>query len=393
MAVPCGIAGECGDDHRRGTPRCHPTNAVLRSGTAAAAGLPLFSLFKGGILSSKPPGSGKCRITGLPKEPRTVTNFRNFDLNLLLVLDGVLREGTLSNAAKALNVSQPTISSSLAKLREILQDELFVRSGNGMQPTPRALALKEPIQRVLAAVKGEILDTVSFDPATEIRPYTVATSDIGETLLLPRVVARLAQDAPSVNLRSTVVGPRHLEDALEAGEVDLAIGYFPDLARPTTMQQTLFKHGFACLARAGHPLIKNGLTLEAFLEAHHVVVTLEGSSQELFEDALARRGFERRCVLRIPHVMSVPFVVARTDLIATVPRAVAAFFSGLVNLQVLDPPIHVPEFAVKQYWHRRFHHDARVAWLRTMISELYQNSWMAELTSQNATNAPTPSAQ
>ena len=96
-----------------------------------------------------------------------MTNFRKFDLNLLLVLDGVLRVGTLSNAAKALNVSQPTISSSLAKLREILQDELFVRSGNGMQPTPRALALKGPVQRVLAAVKREILDTGRFDPATE----------------------------------------------------------------------------------------------------------------------------------------------------------------------------------------------------------------------------------
>jgi DNA-binding transcriptional LysR family regulator len=98
-----------------------------------------------------------------------VTNFRNFDLNLLLVLDAVLREGTLSNAAKALNVSQPTISSSLAKLREILQDELFVRSGNGMQPTPRALALKEAIQRVLAAVKGEILDTGRFDTRSRLR--------------------------------------------------------------------------------------------------------------------------------------------------------------------------------------------------------------------------------
>jgi DNA-binding transcriptional LysR family regulator len=136
-----------------------------------------------------------------------VTDFRNFDLNLLRVLDGVLREGTLSNAAKALNVSQPTISSSLTKLREILQDELFVRPGNGMQPTPRALALKEPIQRVLAAVKGEILDTARFDPATEIRPYTITTSDIGEALFLPRVVARLAQDAPGVNLRSAVVSP------------------------------------------------------------------------------------------------------------------------------------------------------------------------------------------
>jgi hypothetical protein len=97
------------------------------------------------------------------------------------------------------------------------------------------------------------------------------------------------------------------------------------------MQQTLFTHGFACLARTGHPLIKNGLTLEAFLEAHHVVVTLEGSSQELFEDALAKRGLERRCVLRIPHCMSVPFVVASTDLIGTVSRSVPAFFSGLVE--------------------------------------------------------------
>jgi len=282
-----------------------------------------------------------------------------------------------------LNVSQPTISSSLAKLREILQDELFVRSGNGMQPTPRALALKEPIQRVLAAVKGEILDSGSFDPATEIRPYTITTSDIGETLLLPRMVARLAQDAKRVNLRSVVVRPRHLEEALEAGEVDLAVGYFPDLARPTTMQQRLFTHGFVCLARTGHPLIKNGLTLEVFLEAHHVVVTSEGSSQELFENALAERGLERRCALHVPHFMSVPFVVASTDLIVTVPRVVAAFFSGLANLQVLDPPIEVPEFAVKQYWHRRFHHDAGVRWLRTMMSEFYQNDWVADLTSQN----------
>jgi DNA-binding transcriptional LysR family regulator len=176
-------------------------------------------------------------------------------------------------------------------------------------------------------VKGEILDTGGFDPAIETRPYTVATPDIGETLFLPRVVARLAQDAPRVNLRSTVVRPRHLEDALEAGEVDLAVGYFPDLARPTTMQQMLFTHGFACLARTSHPLIKNGLTREAFLEAHHNIVGGEGSSQELFEDALAKRGFERRCALRILHFMSVPFVVARTDLIVTVPRAVAIGFS------------------------------------------------------------------
>jgi DNA-binding transcriptional LysR family regulator len=104
-------------------------------------------------------------------------------------------------------------------------------------------------------------------------------------------------------------------------------------------------------------------------------------------------GLERRCALRIPHFMSVPFVVVSTDLIVTVPRAVAAFFSGLVSLQVLDPPIDVPEFAVKQYWHRRFHHDARVMWLRAVISELHQNRWVAEPTSLNANQIPVPPAR
>ena len=108
---------------------------------------------------------------------------------------------------------------------------------------------------------------------------------------------------------------------------------------------------------------------------------------------MAKRGLERRCALRSPHFMSLPFVVASTDLIVTVPRAVAAFFSGLADLQVLDPPIDVPEFAVKQYWHRRFHHDARVTWLRTIMSELYQNNWVAELTSQSTNNAPAPPSQ
>ena len=108
---------------------------------------------------------------------------------------------------------------------------------------------------------------------------------------------------------------------------------------------------------------------------------------------MAKRGLVCRCALHSPHFISVPFVVASTDLIVTVPRAVAAFFSGLVDLQVLDPPIDVPEFAIKQYWHRRFHHDARVIWLRTMMSEFYQNNWVAELTSQNANNTPAPPPQ
>jgi DNA-binding transcriptional LysR family regulator len=301
-------------------------------------------------------------------------DFQNFDLNLLKVLDSLLREGSLSNAAKVLHVSQPTISASLGKLREVFHDELFVRTGTGMQPTPRALDLKEPIRRVLESVRGDVLGTGQFDPARETRSFTITTPDIGETLLLPRLIAALMREAPQVNVRSVVVGPQHIEDALEAGDIDLAVGYFPDLKRASTMQQVLFTHGFACLVRSDHPLIGDKLTTENFLAAHHVIVSSEGRSQELFEEELLKRGLERRCVLQIPHFMSVPFVVASTDLIVTVPRAVAVFFSGLANLQVLDPPFDAPDFPVKQFWHRRFQSDARNVWLRSMMASLYQSS-------------------
>jgi DNA-binding transcriptional LysR family regulator len=192
------------------------------------------------------------------------------------------------------------------------------------------------------------------------------------------LIAALAREAPNVNVRSVVVGPQHVEDALEAGSIDLAVGYFPDLKRPSTMQQVLFTHGFACLVRIGHPLIGDKLTMENFLAAHHVVVSSEGRNQELFEDELLKRGLERRCVLRIPHFMSVPFVVASTDLIVTVPRVVAVFFSGLTNLQILDPPFDPPNFTVKQFWHRRFQNDPRNVWLRGMMASFYQSSSMPD---------------
>jgi DNA-binding transcriptional LysR family regulator len=299
---------------------------------------------------------------------------QDIDLNLLTVLDSLLRERNLSHAAKVLRVSQPTISTSLGKLRELFHDELFVRTGTGMQPTPRALELKEPIRRVLESIRGDVLGAGQFDPAQETRSYTITTSDIGETLLLPRLIAALAREAPHVDIRSVVVGPQYVEEALESGDIDLAVGYFPDLTRPSTMQQVLFTHGFACLVRRDHPLIADKLTIETFLAAHHVVVSAEGRSQELFEDELLKRGLERRCALRIPHFLSAPFVVANTDLIVTVPRAVAVFVSGLTNLQVLDPPFDAPSFTVKQFWHRRFQNDQRNVWLRNLMASLFQNS-------------------
>jgi DNA-binding transcriptional LysR family regulator len=302
-----------------------------------------------------------------------MTNFQNFDLNLLTVLDCLLRERSLSHAAKVLHVSQPTISASLSKLREIFRDELFVRTGTGMQPTPRALELKGPIRRVLESIRSDVLGATQFDPAQETRSYTITTSDLAETVMMPRLIADLSHEAPHVNVRSVVIGPQHVEEALESGDIDLAVGYFPDLTRPSTMQQLLFMHGFACLVRIGHPQIGKSLTMENFMAAHHIVVNSEGRSQELFEDVLLKRGLERRCAFRTTHFLSVPFVVANTDLIVTMPRAAAVFFSRIANLRVLDPPFDAPEFAVRQFWHRRFQNDARIVWLRNMMASIYQN--------------------
>jgi DNA-binding transcriptional LysR family regulator len=303
---------------------------------------------------------------------------QQFDLNLLTVLDTLLRDGTISQAAKTLGSSQPTVSASLNKLRDIFQDELLVRTSSRMVPTPRALELQEPIRRILCSVQTDVLRAATFDPATERRPYTVTTSDIGETFLLPRLVAIFAKHAPYIDLKSVVIKPQHVEEALESGEIDLAVGYFPDLLRPSTMQQLLFTHGFSCLARVGHPLIGETLTLEAFLAAHHVVVSSEGRSHEIFEEALAKRGLERRCALRIPHFMSVPFVVASSDLIVTVPRVVAVYFSRTSNIRVLEPPIKVPDFGVRQFWHRRFQNDPRIIWLRNVMADFYKGNWVAD---------------
>jgi DNA-binding transcriptional LysR family regulator len=301
---------------------------------------------------------------------------QRFDLNLLSVLDCLLREGSISRAARHLGVSQPTVSVGLNQLRKAFHDELFVRTGGGMVPTPRALELRDPVRRILVEIQTGVLCAGTFDPLTETRPYIVTMSDIGETFLLPRLVQTLAERAPHVNLQSVVIKPQQVEEALENGDVDLAVGYFPDLLRSSTMQQLLFTHGFACLARVGHPLVGETLTLETFLAADHVVVRAEGRSQEIFEDALAEKGLKRRCSLGIPHFMSVPFVVASSDLVATVPKAVAVSFSTLANIRVLDPPIQVPDFGVKQFWHRRFHHDPRIVWLRNILSDTYNGNWV-----------------
>jgi DNA-binding transcriptional LysR family regulator len=174
-------------------------------------------------------------------------------------------------------------------------------------------------------------------------------------------------------LSQTCTTTRFGASLLGDGTVDLAVGYFPDLVQATIVQQVLFSHPFICLARTSHPLIKSRMTVQQFLKVGHIVIAHEGRSQELFENALIKMKMWRRAAVTVPHFLSVPFLVASSDLIATVPRLVGERFSMMNNIKMVPPPFETPMIEVKQFWHRRFHSDPRSIWFRGLLMSTFRN--------------------
>src|SRR5450755_1118668 len=194
------------------------------------------------------------------------------DLNLLRVAVALLDAGSVSHAARELGISQPSVSESLAKLRSHFDEPLFVRSGNGMSPTPRGVEIGTAAREILLNVEEKLAARVAFEPAQRHRPFTFALSDVGEMVFLPRLVSALAKASPETPVRSVSMRPQQLVKAMEEGDVDLAIGFFPDLKEGHFFQRRLFTHHFVCLIRSDHPVNGDALTLEQFLALPHAVV-------------------------------------------------------------------------------------------------------------------------
>ncbi|HSV80548.1 MAG TPA: LysR family transcriptional regulator [Ramlibacter sp.] len=302
------------------------------------------------------------------------------DLNLLPVLVALAEQRSVSAAARQLGMSQPAVSSALARLRASLQDPLFVRTARGMEPTPRTLALLPPTRAALGIVDSEIVPARGFDPATSEKQVTLALSDIGEMVFLPKILQRLQADAPGMTVRSVTLPVAQLERGLELGDIDLAVGYFPDLKGNNYFQQRLFPHGFVCILRSGHPIQAAKLTARQFMAVGHAVVNAEGRSQEVFERFLKKQGIQRRVVLNTPHFMSLPAIISQSDLVATVPLAVGVWFSSTARIRIARPPFPVPTFDLKQHWHRRFNADPQSRWLRALVYSLFNeevDEWKA----------------
>jgi DNA-binding transcriptional LysR family regulator len=295
-------------------------------------------------------------------------DIRRLDLNLLLLLDGLFRAQNLSAVARQLGMSQPMASAGLRKLREFFGDPLFLSTGRGMRPTPFAESIAEAVRSVLSTVDQQILRKPRFVPEESDRVFMVTTSDIGVLIFIPPILQRIRTMAPGAGLRCVPTSHEHLEDALESGEIDLAIGYFPDLVGPNIVTEDLFDHPFTCIVRKDHPTIGDTLSLEQFLAADHIVVNQQGRSQEIFERRIRELKLQRRVVLHLPHFMSVPQLIATSDMIATVPFSLGAWYAD-AGLKLLPPPVSIPLIELKQHWHRRMDNEPTVRWLQSIVAD------------------------
>lgn len=298
-----------------------------------------------------------------------------FDLNLLRVAVAVSDANSVSIAARNLGISQPAASSALARLRIAVCDPLFVKTARGMEPTPRAIEFVATARELLSRVSRDLLSNLTFDPATTCEIFTFAMSDIGEMVFLPRLLDYFKTNAPRAIVRSVSTSPAQVESGLEGGEIDLAIGYFPDLKKNNYFQQRLFTHYFVCLLRADHPIRGPKLSMVQFLDLNHAVVLAEGRSQEIFERFLEKKRIRRKIKLWTQHFMSIPTVIARSDLVVTVPHALGMYFtrSG-ANIKMVKPPFNIPNIELKQHWHRKYHYDPKIIWLREVVSRLFNDA-------------------
>ncbi|GAB2894095.1 LysR family transcriptional regulator [Paralcaligenes sp. KSB-10] len=294
----------------------------------------------------------------------------NLDLKQLRIFVAIFDTGSVGSAARYLNMSQPGLSTALARLRVQLQDPLFIKGSGGMEPTSRSRKLIDPVRAIIRSMETEIIVPPKFDPKTSTREFRITLSDIGEGIYLPLIIRRIEEMAPGLTLQSMYMPPRELEEAMAGGEVDVAAGFFPDIKTSNFFQRRIGLHSFAGIIRAGHPLANSKLTMKQFLALRHVVVETTGRSQEVFERFLQKHSLQRDVVLRTPHFMSVPIIVATTNVIAVVPQALADFISADPSIKQIQLPFTPPTFQVNLYWHRSSHHDAANKWLRdALISE------------------------
>jgi len=298
-------------------------------------------------------------------------NLNRLDLNLLLTLDVLLREHNVTRAAQRLNLSQPSVSVQLARLREIFDDPLLLPGPRGMQPTVRADELREPLRQALEALERAVSPVNAFDPARASVTWRIAATDYTESAVLLPLLNTLRRDAPASRLAVFELNPGQIKRQAEQGDIDLFF-HLREGAPASLHQRLLFTERYVLAGRVGHPAFKRRPSLKQFCQLEHVIVSPEGGGfQAATDDALAARGLTRNVVLSVPHFLFMLDVLARTDLVAVLPERLVANTGAL---QVVDPPLDLPGFDMLMLWHERLHRDPGHKWLRQQVLAVLGNA-------------------
>jgi DNA-binding transcriptional LysR family regulator len=239
-----------------------------------------------------------------------------------------------------------------------------------MQPTPFADQLAESIGYALGMIHGAINVKNSFEPATSKRRFSIGMTDIGEVHFLPRLMEKIPQVAPSVSISTVRNTSINLKDAMEAGQVDLAIGLLPQL-KAGFFQQRLFTQQYVCMFRAGHPLDNKKILSADFYAADHVAIVSAGTGHGMVDDILDKNGAQRKVKLTVPHFVAVSHILQSTNLVATVPERLAEHMAKPFGLKYVPHPVKLPEIAINLFWHAKYHKDPANQWLRGLLFEMH----------------------
>jgi DNA-binding transcriptional LysR family regulator len=297
-------------------------------------------------------------------------NWRRLDLNLLVVFDAVMQERNATRAAEKLNMSQPAVSHALGRLRAALGDELFVRTPEGMEPTPQAQHLAPSVRQALADLGAALESNRTFEPQEASRSFVISLNNYGALVIAPALAAVVAREAPFVTLDLRPSGTLAIAESLDRGEIDLALG---SLGAPAERfcDLRLFEDRFACLLRLDHPAVGRDGKIEAqsLADLSHLEVSSTGEGTAFVDDELARLGLERRIALRAPLLATVG-ILAQSDMVAVMTERAAHAFASKAPLQVLTLPFASPTLPFAMLWHRRQEDHAAHRWLRGVVSRV-----------------------
>ena len=299
-------------------------------------------------------------------------NSADIELRHLRAFEVLLRERNLTRSAETLGLAQPALSKTLARLRRYFDDPLFVRSGNKMEPTSKALELAGSVRTLLDDAVMLRAHHRPFDPTRSQRQFTLSVVDAGLARLLPRLLAHLEQHAPGVRLQIVRIDLEGLEAALEAGHIDFALGAFSSVSK-RIRRQPLWPIDYVSVVRRDHPRLGAKPSLQGFVAERHILVSTTGTghSQQRVERALEQALPPSQIVCRVATFLAAALTVSRSDLVATLPDAMVGEIDSLLGLRSFAPPLRLPRMETAVLWHERFHRDPGNEWLRAAFAALF----------------------